>query len=151
MYQTTAAELRAESDTLVKVMGGFATLELVLAAWFAEHPPGSCWVAWVTFVFNFALGGVAVMLVARNYGRRTDLFQTRDNIETAWGMKDEDVFLPGRAVSPAREARSWKSLYIAAIFFICLAQSVPLILPLHGVTGEPPVTGDAPSQPLRDR
>jgi hypothetical protein len=125
-FESRNAELRAESEIAYKLMAGFVTLEVGLATWLAEHPPGTRAGRWGIFLLNGLLGGVLWVFICRNYGRRREIMTTIRNVAEVWGLTKPGVYLEGRAIYADPYPYSWRFPYLAVIILFCLGQGIPI-------------------------
>ena len=131
VFQSKTAELSAESQMAYKLMAGFVTLELGLAAWLAEHPPGTRSGAYGLYLLNLLLGVFIGLLIWRNYGRRYEIIDTLKNVVRVWELTVPGVYLEGRPLYPEPYRYSWRNLYLVLIVLFCAAQAIPVFQLLY--------------------
>jgi len=103
-YKEQAGNLRDLNQYDFRLLGGFLTIQLVLAGWFATHQ-NSISVAVGIFVIDLVLLAVCIKIMDANRRRRDEIRDTIININEAFGLYTSGIYLPDRAINPPPKKR----------------------------------------------
>jgi hypothetical protein len=92
-YKEHAAHLRHLDNFDVRIFGGFITIQLVLASWFATHPIHELIAKLGITVVNFSLLVVAFSIIKSSRNRRDEIVQVIWNINEAFELDKKGVYL----------------------------------------------------------
>jgi hypothetical protein len=98
-YKEQAAHLRDLNQVDLRFFGGFLTIQLVMAGWFAAHP-SSIFVAGGVFVIDLALLVVCINIMRINRRRRHEIRDTIININVAFGLYTPGIYLLEKPINP---------------------------------------------------
>jgi hypothetical protein len=126
VYAEQSAGLRFETESANKLMTGFVTLELALAAFLATHAPNGFLPGLGIFALNALLGFSAWEFIKRNYGRRSDIVDTLFNVSDALGLRQPGTYLSDRPINAEAFGHSWQDLHRRLILGFCLIQALPI-------------------------
>ncbi len=127
-YVEQAAHIRDLNMFDVKIFGGFMTIQLALASWFAIHPVSIIWLKIGILVIDLALLFVCIKIIHGSRDRRAEIVQTIININEAFGLYQKGVYLVDRAINPPPKQRS-KSWYDIGCVVGALGVAWILIVP----------------------
>jgi hypothetical protein len=99
-YKEQAAHLRDLNQYEFRFFGGFLTVQLVVASWFATHP-NNIFVAVGIFIIDLALLAVCIQILRATRRRRDEIRETVININEAFGLYTPGIYLPDRAINPS--------------------------------------------------
>ena len=123
-YLDHAEELRFRTNFDFKLLSGFVTLNLVLAAWLTQHPLATVWFKVGFAIFVFGISGVAVLLFQRNLRRRKVVVEIMHNLNDALGFDKDGVFRDKGPINPKSNLKTtyWTPWYRIAVLLFFLAQ-----------------------------
>jgi hypothetical protein len=98
-YKEQAAHLRDLNQYDLRFFGGFLTIQLVMAGWFAAHP-SNIFVAIGIFVIDLALLAVCIKIMRANRRRRHEIRDTIININEAFGLYTPGIYLLDKPINP---------------------------------------------------
>lgn len=102
-YSEQAANLRDLNQYDLKVVGGFITIQLALAAWFANNPLND-WVPKLAILaLDFALLFVCIFVIDGSRQRRFTIGQTIRNINAALELTTPGFYLPNKPLNPPED------------------------------------------------
>lgn len=99
-YKERAAHLRDLNQYDLRLFGGFLTIQLALASWFAIHAPDSWLAKSAILVIDLALLIVCQQIISANRRRRNEIRTTILNINEAFGLYATGIYLPDKAINP---------------------------------------------------
>jgi hypothetical protein len=99
-YVEQAAHLRDLNQYDLRVTGGFITIQLLLASWFASHPLTSWGLKGAIAVTDFAMLIVCLRIMSGARRRRHEIRDTILNINEAFGLYRPGVYLKDKAINP---------------------------------------------------
>ena len=99
-YLDHAEDLRFRTNFDFKLLSGFVTLNLVLAAWLAKNPLATLWFKLGFAIFASGICGVSIMLFQRNYRRRKIVVDIMHNLNDALGFAKDGIFRDEGPINP---------------------------------------------------
>jgi len=123
-YLDHAEDLRFRTNFDFKLLSGFVTLNLVLAAWLTKNPLSTLWFKIGFVIFASGICGVAIMLFQRNYRRRKVVVEIMYNLNDALGFDKDGVFRDKGPINPKSNLKTthWFPWYASAVLIFLLAQ-----------------------------
>jgi len=124
-YQDHVEDLRFRTNFDFRLLSGFVSLNLILAAWLAENPLSTRCYEIAFAVFVFGLCSSAFMLFQRNHRRRKVVVGIIMNINKAFRFAEDDVYFDGRINTPDNQKTTyWFPYYTAVVVIFLVAQMV---------------------------
>jgi hypothetical protein len=122
-YNDHTADLRFRTELDFKILSGFVTVDLVLAAWLSQYALDS-WIYRLGFaVLVLAIGGVSAMLLIRNTKRRSIVIRTLWRINTALELTKIGAYLEKHTINPKANKKTtyWLPSYLTVVAILTLA------------------------------
>lgn len=123
-YLDHAEDLRYRTGFDFKLLSGYITLNLALAAWLAKYPLSSGWYKSAFAIFVVGLFSVALMLLHRNYSRRKVVVEIIHNLNDALGFDKQNVYRENGPLNPKSNLKTtyWFPWYICIGVLFVFAQ-----------------------------
>jgi hypothetical protein len=104
-YKEHAAHIRHLDNFDVRIFGGFITLQLALASWFAVNPIHAPLIKLGVIAVNAALLLVAFFIISGSRNRRKEVVQVIWNISEALGLDRAGTYLAEKPINPPPHPR----------------------------------------------
>ena len=120
-YLDICEDLRFRKTYDFKVMSGFITLNLVLAAWLTNNPLQGIYLKVGFAIFMFGLSAIACALFYENYRRRNVVVATLKNINTALEFNKAGAYGLSEPINTTENVHiRWIKWYcLTVLFFFC--------------------------------
>ena len=132
-YKEQAANLRDLNQYDFRLFGGFLTVQLVVAGWFAAHP-SSIFVAVGLFLIDLALLAVCIRIMWIHRQRRNEIRETIIRINEAFELYTPDIYLRDKAINPPPKESAgfiWPAVACGVgVVGVAIALFVPLLIPV---------------------
>jgi len=132
-YREQAAHLRDFNQYELRVVGGYLTIQLLLAGWFSSHPPTGLISAAGTGVIDLVLFISVCVMLTRARRRRMEVVGTIQQINEALGLYEAGTYLPGKAID---ERRANAHLKIDWYLIPCFVAFLGVLLTLAAVVSQ---------------
>ena len=106
-YQEHAAHIRHLDNFDVRIFGGFISIQLALAGWFATHSIDGVFAKFGLSLVNFSLLLACLMILRGSHKRRKEVVQVIWNISEALGLDRVGTYLPNKAINPQHHVRQF--------------------------------------------
>ncbi|OQB43453.1 MAG: hypothetical protein BWY06_00096 [Candidatus Latescibacteria bacterium ADurb.Bin168] len=124
-YEDHTEDLRFRTGQDFKLLSGFVTLNLVLAAWLSTHPLQAMAFRVGFMAFSVGVSGATFMLFVRNTRRRKVIVEILHNINEAFGFTKGNAYgIPG-PINPTSNLTTtyWLPWYLAVVSLFTLGQT----------------------------
>lgn len=123
-YLDHAEDLRFRTGFDFKLLSGFITLNLVLAAWLSKYPLSTGWYKAGFVIFVGGLCFVAILLFHRNNRRRKVVVEIMHNLNDAFGFDKDGVYRDNGPINPKSNLKTtyWFRWYICVVILFFLSQ-----------------------------
>lgn len=114
LFQNQAEVIRALKENDLQVVGGFMTLQLVLAAWLVDHPPMTSWGKGGLLGLSIILAFLSSTFLYNNHCRRKQVVESLGSTKMALRLGEQDIYVSGSALDVQTIFRPSFWLYISA-------------------------------------
>lgn len=122
-YEDHTEDLRFRTDLDFKLLSGFVTLDLVLAAWLSQHAPESWAYAIGFLIVALGLGFAAAMIFIRNTIRRNVVIAILHNVNEALEFTKTGAYLQNQCINPESNKRvtHWLAYHLTIVIVLTAA------------------------------
>jgi len=123
-YLDHAEDLRFRTGFDFKLLSGFVTLNLILAAWLTKNPLATGWLKAAFAIFVAGVAGIAALLFLRNNRRRKVIVEIMHNLNAALEFDKDCAYLEHGPINPKSNVKTtyWTPWYLCAVILVSFAQ-----------------------------
>jgi hypothetical protein len=139
-YAEQAAHIRDLNQYEMRLFGGFISIQLLLASWFAAHPISDSWSKVGILLVDSAMLLVCLQILTAVRGRRIEIRDTIININEAFGLYVSGIYLKGKSINPQPPAKRNFIWFNVGCWVAFAGVVITLFMPLAPVTTPPSAT-----------
>lgn len=124
-YEDHVEDLRFRHNFDFRLLSGFVTLNLIIAAWLYKNPDLKIFYKIIFSIFISVLSSSTIMLFIRNYYRRKIIVNILQNINEAFKFYDQGIYFKGQ-INPEinRKTTYWTKYYILVVIVVLISQII---------------------------